>query len=59
MNKSNKQSIPVIDLSPLYQSNSQAMDTLVQQVYDAYSRIGFAYITVSYTHLTLPTSDLV
>ena len=44
MNKSNKQSIPVIDLSPLYQSNSQGMDTLVQQVYDAYSRIGFAYI---------------
>ena len=44
MNKSNKQSIPVSDLSPLYQSNSQAMDTLVQQVYDAYSRIGFAYI---------------
>ena len=45
MNESNEQSIPIIDLSPLYQSDSQAMDTLVQQVYDAYSRIGFAYIT--------------
>ena len=44
MHISNKQSIPVIDLSPLYQSDLQAMDTLVQQVYDAYSRIGFAYI---------------
>ena len=44
MNKSIKHSIPVIDLAPLYQSNAQAMDTLVHQVYDAYSRIGFAYI---------------
>ena len=54
MNKSNKQSIPVIDLSPLYQSNSQAMDTLVQQVYDAYSRIA-----VSYTQQKLPTTTYV
>ena len=45
MNNSIKQSIPVIDLDPLYQSDSQAMGTLVQQVYDAYSRVGFAYIT--------------
>jgi isopenicillin N synthase-like dioxygenase len=45
MNKSNKESIPVIDLSPLYQGNEQAMDTLVHQVYDAYSKVGFAYIT--------------
>ena len=45
MNKSNKESIPIIDLSPLYQGNEQAMDTLVHQVYDAYSKVGFAYIT--------------
>ena len=45
MKLSSKQSIPVIDLTPLYWGDSQAMDTLVQQVYDAYSEIGFAYIT--------------
>ena len=45
MKLSSKQSIPVIDLTPLYRSDSQAMNTLVQQVYDAYSEIGFAYIT--------------
>ena len=37
-----KKEIPTIDLSQLWGANQNCLDKLVNQIYDAYSIIGFA-----------------
>ena len=51
--------IPVLNLDGFLANKPGALKEIASELKHAAEYVGFYFIPVSYTHLTLPTSDLV